>query len=89
MGKIADFVRNDHIQTSFVSGLCIIGLALAFKYLLRQESTYIESALPGLVFCGYEVAKAKARKRIWTRPLLWNAGMLLAAGLVVLRRYLL
>ena len=85
MSKIIDFVRNDHVQTSFVSGLCIIILALAFKYLLHQKSAYLEAALPGLVFCGYEAAKAKAKSRMWTRPLLWNTAMLLVTGLVILR----
>ena len=88
MGKIVDFIRNDHIQAATVSGLCIIILAYVFKRVLHQESTHLESALPGLVFTAYEAARAKAKARIVTRPLLWNMAMLLVTGLVILRRML-
>ena len=46
MSKILEFIRNDHVQTTTVSGSCIIILALAFKYVLHQESTFWNQLFP-------------------------------------------
>jgi len=86
--KLIAIARNDHIQASTVSGLCIIILALAFKKVLHAESTNIEAALPGFVFTIYAGVRAKTTRRILSRPLLWNVAMLLVTGLVILRRAL-
>jgi hypothetical protein len=86
--KLLAGIKNDHIQAATASGLCIIILALAFKKVLHVESTNLESSLPGFVFAIYESVKAKATRRIWTRPMLWNIAMLVTTGIIILRRAL-
>jgi len=88
MKKLIKLAKNDHIQASTVSGMCIIILALAFKKVLHAESTVLEAALPGFIFTIYESVRAKATRRILSRPLLWNLAMLLATALVIMRRAL-
>ncbi|UCG61627.1 MAG: hypothetical protein JSV52_15165 [Candidatus Zixiibacteriota bacterium] len=86
--RLAELLKNDHIQASTCSGACIIILALAFKKVLHQEASILENAIPGYIFTLYEAARVKAKKRIISRPLLWNIAMLLATGIIILRRAL-
>lgn len=86
--KVIELAKNDHIQASTVSGICIIILAYSFKRVLHVEGTNLEAAIPGLVFTIYEGVRAKATRRILSRPLLWNIAMLLVTGLVIMRRAL-
>lgn len=83
--KILEFLNNDHIQTSFCSGMCIIILALVFKKILHERVTILEDAVPGYIFTIYETVRAKTKKRILSRPLLWNIAMMVGTGLVILR----
>ena len=85
MRKVIELLKNDHIQASIVSGACIIILALVFKKVLHQKITILEDAVPGYIFTVYEAVRAKAKRRIITRPLLWNIAMLVGTGLVILR----
>ncbi|UCE25413.1 MAG: hypothetical protein JSU74_05035 [Candidatus Zixiibacteriota bacterium] len=85
MRKVIELLKNDHVQASIVSGACIIILAIVFKKILHQKITVLEDAVPGYIFTVYEAVRAKAKKRIITRPLLWNIAMVVGTGLVILR----
>ena len=63
MGKLKEFVKNDHIKASFVSGLCIIILALVMKKVLHVDwdASSLQAAIPGFIFTIYETARTKTR----------------------------
>ena len=88
MKKIKEFFRNDHIQAALVTGFCIILLAVAFKKYLHLEISNLESAVPGLVFTGYELVRAKKVKGFWGKPRGWYLLMILATVLIILRHVL-
>lgn len=85
MSKIMEYIKNDHVQGSFVSGLCIIALALYFKKVEHmKEVPYLVAAVPGYLFTLWETAKEKFKDRIWGRVFLWNILMALSTGLIML-----
>ena len=85
MGKLKDFFTNDHIQSALVSGLCIIALAYYFKKILHIPVPAIENAVPGLIFTGYQLVKAKKVTGIFSKVWVWNLIMVLATALLMLR----
>jgi len=82
---------NEHIQISLATGVCIIALALYFKKVLHIQVPLLESSFPAFVALLWEFLhkKNKLTRRPWTWPWFWGLLMLLAAGLVILRRMLL
>ena len=88
MGKLKEFIRNDHIQAAFVSGLCIIILALFFKKVMHEQVPYLENAVPGFVFTLYEGMREKIKRPFWKRALPWNLLMLLTTVVIMLRHLL-
>lgn len=88
MGKIREYLLNDHIQISFGTGAGIIILALFFKKVMHIPVPYLEASLPAFVILAYEGLREKKRltKEPWTRPWLWNLLQLLVVVLVMLRR---
>jgi hypothetical protein len=86
MKKIVNFFKNEHVQASLVSGSCILLLAIAFKKYLHLEIHPFENAIPGLVFTGYELVRAKKYKGFWTTPKFWF-GLMIGSTIIIILRH--
>lgn len=88
ISKVVAFLKNDLIQLATVGGMCIIILALFFKKVLHIPVPPLESSLPGFFFIFYEAVRRKQKStgRFWARLWFWNTLMLVATGLIILRR---
>lgn len=88
MNKVVAFFQNDHIKMALASGLCIVLLAIVFKKLLNLEISNLESAVPGFVFTGWEVARKNIKNEFWAKASTWGYLTILATALVIINRAL-
>ena len=69
-----------------MTGFCIILLSLFFKKVEHIPVPVFESGIPGFMFIFYEAMREKGSKGAFSRVEPWNLAMLLATGLIILRR---
>ena len=88
MKKLVEFFKNDHIQISLGTGICILILAFVFKKVLHTEVKGFDTLAPSFVFLTYEGMHGakKLTKQPWSRPWFWNMMALLVTGAVIARR---
>ena len=87
MGKIATYFKNPQIQIAFVSGACIIILALFYKKVMHEPVPSLPAAVPALIFVIAESAVVK-KKGIWSKAWTWNTLAVLATAIIMVKRLL-
>jgi len=84
MSKIKDFLKNQHIQISFATGISILVLAYFSKRVLPEPLSYLEIAAPPFITTIYESLLKKHKDKKFMQTWIWVVAIFVATTLVII-----
>jgi hypothetical protein len=83
VSKLTDTLRSGHVHISLATGISILAMASASKWLLPEPISYLELAFPPFLMTIYEALVSKKKYARYTRTLYWVAAILGATMVVI------
>ena len=84
MLKIKELIKSPHIQISLATGLSILAMAFASKYLLPEPISYFKLSIPALMIVVYEIILEKYKNSRICTAWYWVVAVLVITALIIL-----
>ncbi len=73
----------NEIKVALVTGACIIGIAIIFKYVIHIQADFIVSNAPVYLFIVYLITKGRAKKSKCDMPLYWSLAIIFVTLVII------
>jgi hypothetical protein len=83
VSKLAKTLRSGHVHISLATGISILGMAFASRWLLPEPIPYLHLAAPPFLMTIYEALVSKKKYKRYTKSSYWVIGILAATLLVI------